>query len=439
MRSLDKCPEVKVDEFSPTRILPLDSVEFKLEFLTPLYGGGVIAGEVDEVTPVRAPSIRGQLRFWWRATRGAAFDNVTALKNREDEVWGSTDKPSPVEVVVEGPEKIEYRKKDDHGGPFGFEKYGPESYALFPALNDDDAGDLAKEGLTFNVNISWPSDRNIDKDIRAAIWAWVNFGGLGARTRRGLGSLWCKDQPERYHADDLDAFEQWFNDAVSQFELDHLGTPRPWPVLPRAFLYLKKCGGSALDAWHEGLSVLKLFRQGKNIGRDPGRENRPGRSRWPEAESIREIAVEQLGKNRKELRLKSKDNRPIPTPYFPRAEFGLPIIFEIRNEGLKPTLLPPSTNGERMASPVVIRPLRFVNESHATLIFFLATHPLNQARLKPSNKDKLKKEVQIDASHIRNPELTSYKNSPLAGTSTGSALEGFRNFIKTRGFKEVKP
>ena len=39
------------------------------KLITPLFGGGVEAGKNDENIPVNGKCIRGQLRFWWRATR----------------------------------------------------------------------------------------------------------------------------------------------------------------------------------------------------------------------------------------------------------------------------------------------------------------------------------------------------------------------------------
>ena len=36
---------------------------YTIKLITPMYGGGVVAGVVDEEMPVRATSIRGHLRF----------------------------------------------------------------------------------------------------------------------------------------------------------------------------------------------------------------------------------------------------------------------------------------------------------------------------------------------------------------------------------------
>src|SRR5579859_2744911 len=60
------------------------------ELITPLFGGGVIPGENDILTPIRGSEIRGHLRFWWRACRGGQFDgNLAAMKKKEDEIWGA--------------------------------------------------------------------------------------------------------------------------------------------------------------------------------------------------------------------------------------------------------------------------------------------------------------------------------------------------------------
>src|SRR4051794_33810571 len=74
---------------------------YRIELMTPLFGGGVEPGENDPTMPVRATSIRGQLQFWWRATRGAACANLEEMRQRHRAVWGATEKVSPVKVHVD--------------------------------------------------------------------------------------------------------------------------------------------------------------------------------------------------------------------------------------------------------------------------------------------------------------------------------------------------
>ncbi|GIQ67002.1 hypothetical protein PACILC2_55700 [Paenibacillus cisolokensis] len=73
---------------------------FEIQTVTPMIGGSSTPGKVNEKEPVRSASIRGHLRFWWRATRGAAFAEVSDLRRREAEIFGDTETPSRVKIWV---------------------------------------------------------------------------------------------------------------------------------------------------------------------------------------------------------------------------------------------------------------------------------------------------------------------------------------------------
>ncbi len=435
MRKIESCPVIE----STNPLTGYVERCFEVEFITPLYGGGVEAGLCDTTSPIRAPAIRGHLRFWWRATRGASFPDGKTLKENEDKIWGSTELPSPVQIKIGQVEGRKRYRTYNADNCYGFSRYGAEAYALFPAQQNE-TPKLIKEGLTFTFLIKWPSDKDLEKDVYAAVWAWLNFGGIGARTRRGLGALFAKKVPDDISRDfcpqNIENFGNWLKANLKKFDISNDSPLGAWPVMPDAFYILPDIN-DALSAWKVALACLKRFRQGEKIGRDLGRGKRPGRSRWPEAESIRELAMEQNSKrNRNDLRLKAKDSR-IPTKYFPRAEFGLPIIFEIRNENLKPTLIP-GNNHERMASPLVLRPLRFSDGSHAALIYLFKTPPIREALLKPGEKDLLRDELPIGEDQIRSSELNKYQDSPMSSsTNTGSALEAFQAFILKHNFQKV--
>src|SRR5450755_4225116 len=57
--------------------------------ITPLFGGGAVTGERDEVTIIRGTEIRGHLRFWWRACYGGRYSSVAEMKQDEDRIWGA--------------------------------------------------------------------------------------------------------------------------------------------------------------------------------------------------------------------------------------------------------------------------------------------------------------------------------------------------------------
>ena len=185
----------------------LVSRDYAIRLLTPLFGGGVEPGEPDPSLPIRGASIRGQLRFWWRATCGRLLP-VNKMWRREEEIFGSGDFPSPLEMEVSRVQGIERLKASE-----AIDRDSPVRYALFPAI-ENGAG-LLKDGLTFHLKLCWPSAaglqwmraaqnqrrdkfrhrplpariREITADIEAALWAWCRFGGLGERTRRGVGAI----------------------------------------------------------------------------------------------------------------------------------------------------------------------------------------------------------------------------------------------------------
>ena len=68
----------------------LQTINFRIRLITPMFGGGVVPGVVDISNPIRAASIRGHLRFWWRATAGSQFRTPQDLYEAEAALWGST-------------------------------------------------------------------------------------------------------------------------------------------------------------------------------------------------------------------------------------------------------------------------------------------------------------------------------------------------------------
>jgi CRISPR-associated protein Cmr1 len=104
----------------------------------------------------------------------------------------------------------------------------------------------------------------------------------------------------------------------------------------------------AIDAWDKTVKALQRFRQGPDLGRNRGEGNRPGRSRWPEPDSIRRLTHRHAAKHAPE--------HPVDGVY-PRAAFGLPIIFHFKDPGEpQDQTLIPDHDADRMASPLILRP-----------------------------------------------------------------------------------
>lgn len=450
--------------------------------ITPIFGGGTEAGVNDPVTLIRPSSIRGHLRFWWRATRGANCASVSELRQREGDIWGTTENPSPVcieTVVIEQDApyecanwdktlrdgKVIYRLK--WSSPFDG-RNNPLPYVLFPFQGKSPKSDKPKDpskmvkSARFKLIVRISSDgiKNIEKDVEAAIWAWINFGGIGSRTRRGCGSLYCPD-PIDLCPQSCQDFEKWLKDRIDHYGLrlprdsteeatleksnstkQPLFPPRKWATLDRIMIrendYMEK---DAIPSWIECIKVMKDLRQGIE-GRDNAASSHPGRSRWPEAESVRNLVVQQKLKGRGTMH--PEDSRMSGIMAFPRAEFGMPIILELRkdyrdsgaNTNIKPTLQA-NKDHDRMASPLILKPMKFGDGSFASIILRLNTPSLTSAYLKRGDQDLID-DYLVTTSEI---QLGNYLNSPIAdpSKSSSSALDVFMLFARSRGFMEVIP
>ena len=70
--------------FYVERFKNMETKEFEVEVVTPLFLGGAYLGKAE----LRVPSMKGALRFWWRALHGS--DDLEHMKERESAIFGST-------------------------------------------------------------------------------------------------------------------------------------------------------------------------------------------------------------------------------------------------------------------------------------------------------------------------------------------------------------
>jgi CRISPR-associated protein Cmr1 len=187
------------------------------------------------------------------------------------------------------------------------------------------------------------------QEVEAALWAWETFGGVGARTRRGFGALRCISTQEngRNVAVRLPQAGQvqvktWLAERFREYvvgenwpkNVPHLALKTIKPVVHKEY-------SSALSIWKYLIGRLRDFRQMRFGGRY-------GPSQWPEANEIRRrFGSEAPG-----------------VSAFPRAAFGLPIIFHFKDQNngdpRDTTLVWRGADGtlhDRFASPLILRPL----------------------------------------------------------------------------------
>lgn len=366
-----KTPPIVEPDLSKKGNVTMVRQERKYELITPLFGGGVTPAQADELTPIRGTEVRGHLRFWWRAVRGGQFGgNLTTMKTKETELWGAAstpDKPHPSQVHIavtmtsRGSEVNPYRNGRPTAG------WDELAYAAFP-LQESEAAVVS--GVRFNLSIVYPADER--KEVEAALWAWETFGGVGARTRRGFGALKSGSWPAKPNRIETRLAEELAKHIEAEEWPDHvphLAKDLSFVVVTRKESKNRLAFQTAWDAWEEIIGYLKGFRQ--------SRTGKFGRSNWPEPEQVRRITGQ---------RKASEDTALLAIERFPRAAFGLPIIFHFKggnteapyDNGLDPmdTTLKggqyaEGKHRERLASPLILRPLACGNNEAVGLAVLL--------------------------------------------------------------------
>ncbi len=342
----------------------LETIDVALKTSTPLLGGGVIPREVDRVTPVRVASIRGGLRMWWRALHvhecaGDGAAGAAALAAREAELWGAMgrgdEEPRRSAVEVWVTDVTDVDADLDRWIDNSDVKPGDEgAYALWPAReekrNHRPPAERWRSGLRFRLHVRAPS--GLMSEITRTIRVWLLFGGLGSRTRRGVGSLTLAGM----RGDESGAVDarSWLPESLTAAECarllgpialtgpasDGIGKACETPGLHGATLMFGKPGKSddAAGAWRRALGWLYDFRQRPAPKGAQGRDSeryaregpprhvpgngrskyRAGRSNWPESDKIRALS----GRNR---RWAHEIRHTAQAPAWPRAGFGLPL------------------------------------------------------------------------------------------------------------------
>ena len=164
----------------------MESLKARFRIVTPMFISGANQTEAE----LRVPSIKGALRFWWRALTFAQHgDDLNGLGKKEAHLFGSAD-----EHV--GQSKILLRLRE-HRLSFSGQRKWPqntwEGYVGYGLIGGDQRR-FIKAGSTFLLEAG--ISRELSKDeftsLRDAIITLGLIGGLGGRSRKGWGSLVLK-------------------------------------------------------------------------------------------------------------------------------------------------------------------------------------------------------------------------------------------------------
>jgi CRISPR-associated protein Cmr1 len=147
-----------------------------------------LAGADGQTPELRAPSIKGAMRFWWRALNGHL--GVKEMKAKEDGIFGGVTKNAASRS------KVTLRVKQT----------GIKTGRL-PRTKDDKIQNPGIHYLWYTIPMNndrpgiWEGDFTVQltsfeslalEEAAFSFWMLANFGGLGTRSRRGAGSFKIK-------------------------------------------------------------------------------------------------------------------------------------------------------------------------------------------------------------------------------------------------------
>jgi len=153
----------------------MEEIKFRCETITPMF----LAGADGKTPELRPPSIKGAMRFWWRALHGHL--SLKDLKKRESEIFGGTGnvqakscfsiRVHPLGNCQQGDFKL-VPHKNFHGRAFVPSCRFAVEFALKERLSEDG------KGMDFGVD-----------HLKKLFLLTCYLGGFGKRVRRGMGSV----------------------------------------------------------------------------------------------------------------------------------------------------------------------------------------------------------------------------------------------------------
>ena len=227
----------------------MDSVEFDIEIVTPMFLGGANTTDAE----LRVPSIKGMLRFWWRAICG--IESLEEMKKTEAEIFGSTEQKASFSIQVVNSNNInsmlELKEKGEkfevHGhyvSIIDYLSYGTYKY-------EKRKGNVyfkqhIAPGSSFSLKFQFYNNELKD-DILRAFYFFIAYGGLGSRSRNGFGSLYIKNNDNK-----MRAYDQLLLSSFSAFS-----------TKAKLFTFVQK------NTWHTALSKIGMAYKEAKLCVDP--------------------------------------------------------------------------------------------------------------------------------------------------------------------------
>ncbi len=163
----------------------METIEARFKIVTPLFMSGADQAKAE----LRVPSIKGALRFWWRALN--YDENIAELKRKEGEIFGSSEQDVGQSKVIirlldKNIESVPIQSKWNVNDWKSYVGYGLSENHEKDREKAPTYREYLKPGGSFNIRFD--SVLGLDAIVRP-LKVFCLIGGLGSRSRKGWGSV----------------------------------------------------------------------------------------------------------------------------------------------------------------------------------------------------------------------------------------------------------
>lgn len=322
----------------------MNTIEAKFRIVTPMFLGGADQGVADGIRP---PSVKGALRFWWRALNWGNFqqkypeNQATALQKLNEEearLFGAAKDENKKTggqgcflLSIVPPEKaFQHTLKDQVHSDFAnndasrYLAYGLVT-GFYSKKTERKAGQLERDCLNenqfFTVKLLFRGD--IESSIREALIAFGLLGGLGNRVRHGMGCIALETMTIADHEPWVapTTLQDYKNKIEEIIPKNTLATDLPpfsaFSIRSRIdSLFCQKTAFQVLEDFGRAMLFYRSWGKDNKVLREDSEKNFQNDHDWSKASFFR---------CKKETPSWKKEFPDIPYDYHPqRVMFGLP-------------------------------------------------------------------------------------------------------------------
>ncbi|MHA1506260.1 MAG: type III-B CRISPR module RAMP protein Cmr1 [Candidatus Asgardarchaeia archaeon] len=285
----------------------MEEVSFEVETVTPLFIAGADQRNIEN-EGLRPPSLKGLLRWWFRAVMGGMVSKISELRSIENSIFGgkvdSKAHKSKVSIIM-GINKHKIFRFNE------FREY-PKYLWFTMKLGVNRYRQIILNG-NFEINIRAREKTPLDI-ATGALWMLIYLGGVGTRSRRGAGCIRIKRVI--YNDSNIKLIQQARN--IKELKEFYENSLDKILKIYRRFAEENKCAGGGLSTnfciLSNNTSFIGLFKKKDNNASF--------------LDVLKDIEVEYM-KFRKEIYLKDRRVLGLPIRNVSMNRFASPVIFGV--------------------------------------------------------------------------------------------------------------